>query len=161
MNPFLSQGSTELSVLPLTSTGKLWKVPLNCKQCRILRVIVENQYSAKYSYVDPLLSVTPQETKKWKQLLTNISVLDFVFDWFLFPLRRNLEYYDACQSERLKSCDPDTGPTAGELTIKIPKDVYSSSSHRGWIYTHIHYNNYTNTCSLYIVDYKLFIFCIL
>ena len=58
------QGSTELTLLPLTSSGKLWKVTLNCKQSRILRVTVENQYSAKYSYVDPLLSVCPPETKK-------------------------------------------------------------------------------------------------
>ena len=61
----ISQGTTELEVLPLTGTGKLSKVSLNCKQSRIIQVTVETQYSAKYSYVDPLLSVCPPETKKW------------------------------------------------------------------------------------------------
>ncbi len=45
--------------------------------------------------------------------------------------RRNLEYYDHAHQEKLWSCDPDSGPTAGELTIKIPKDVYSTPGLRG------------------------------
>ncbi len=47
------------------------------------------------------------------------------------PHRRNLEYYDHAHQEKLWSCDPDSGPTAGELTIKIPKDVYSTPGLRG------------------------------
>jgi hypothetical protein len=30
------RGHTILSILPTTSTNKIWKLPLNCKQCRIL-----------------------------------------------------------------------------------------------------------------------------
>ena len=33
------QGCTELTVLPLTNTGKMWRLPLNCKQCRILLIV--------------------------------------------------------------------------------------------------------------------------
>ena len=58
------QGNTELTVLPLTPTGKLWRLYLNCKQCRILRVLVNGKLSANYSYVDPTLSICPPDTKK-------------------------------------------------------------------------------------------------
>ena len=39
--------------------------------------------------------------------------------------RRNLEYYDMCHSEKVRSCDSDCGVNSGELTIKIPKETYS------------------------------------
>ena len=41
--------------------------------------------------------------------------------------RRNLEYYDTCHNEKVRSCDSDSAPNQGELTIKIPKDTYSVS----------------------------------
>ncbi len=62
--PLLVQANTELRVLPLTSTGKLWKVNLNCKQCRILGITVNGQHVANYSYADATLRVTPLESKK-------------------------------------------------------------------------------------------------
>ncbi len=49
----------------------------------------------------------------------------------LHTCRRNLEYYDHAHQEKLWSCDPDSAHTAGELTIKIPKDVYSTAGLRG------------------------------
>jgi transcription initiation factor TFIID subunit 2 len=96
-------GSTELTVLPLTNTGKLWRLPLNCKQCRILRVTVNGSHKANNSYVDPTLSICPPETKK-----------------------RNLEYYDTCHYDAIQSCDSDCSSSAGELIIKIPKAAYDS-----------------------------------
>ena len=62
--PLLVQANTELTVLPLTSTGKVWKVNLNCKQCRILGITVNGQHVANYSYADATLRVTPLESKK-------------------------------------------------------------------------------------------------
>lgn len=60
------QGYTELTVLPLTNTGKLWRLPLNCcgRQCRILRVTVNSSHNANYSYSDPALCICPPDTKK-------------------------------------------------------------------------------------------------
>ena len=62
--PLLVQANTELTVLPLTSTGKVWKVNLNCKQCRILGITVNGQHVANYSYADATLRITPLESKK-------------------------------------------------------------------------------------------------
>ena len=61
----LLQANTELTLLPLTSTGKVWKVNLNCKQCRILGITVNGQHVANYSYADATLRITPLESKKW------------------------------------------------------------------------------------------------
>ena len=54
---------TELTLTPVTSTGKLWKLHLNCKQCRILRITV-NSVKANYSYMDPTLMFCPPDSKK-------------------------------------------------------------------------------------------------
>lgn len=43
--------------------------------------------------------------------------------WFC---RRNLEYYDTCHNEKVRLCDSDCTANSGELTIKIPKDTYST-----------------------------------
>ena len=45
----------------------------------------------------------------------------------VFPLcRRNLEYYDMCHHEKVRQCDSDCIANSGELTVKIPKDTYST-----------------------------------
>ena len=58
------QGSCDFTILPLTGTGKLWKLCLNCKQCRILRITVNDALKANYSYMDPTLCICPQDSKK-------------------------------------------------------------------------------------------------
>ena len=40
--------------------------------------------------------------------------------------RRNLEYYDMCHNEKVRLCDSDCTANSGELTVKIPKDTYST-----------------------------------
>lgn len=102
-------GCTELSVLPLTSTGRLWRLTLNCKQCRILHVTVNGVHSANFSYADPLLSVCPPDSKK-----------------------RSLEFFVACHQEAVRSCDNECVATGGELIVKIPKDVYSTPGLNDW-----------------------------
>ncbi|XP_019854461.1 PREDICTED: transcription initiation factor TFIID subunit 2-like [Amphimedon queenslandica] len=97
------RGSTELTVLPTTATNKLYKLPLNCKQCRILKVTINESRKGNFTYVDPTLSICPPDTKK-----------------------RNLEYYSTCLTDAIKSCDYREGN--GELVIKIPRDVYSIES---------------------------------
>ncbi|KAL5486751.1 hypothetical protein EMCRGX_G019270 [Ephydatia muelleri] len=92
-------GSTELTILPLVA--KLTKLSLNCKQCRILSITIDGIYSnVDYSYVDPTLAVCAPESKK-----------------------RNLDYFDLCHYDCIQSCDSDLQATAGELVIKIPRDV--------------------------------------
>ena len=46
--------------------------------------------------------------------------------------RRNLEYFDSCHGEKVRSCDSDCTSSAGELIVKIPKDTYSSSNWGEW-----------------------------
>ena len=41
-------------------------------------------------------------------------------------VRRNLEYYDSCHYDTVQSVDSDSGASAGELVIKIPKSAYDS-----------------------------------
>ena len=43
--------------------------------------------------------------------------------------RRNLEFFDSCHIAKIKSCDSDCTSNAGELIVKIPKDVYNNV---GW-----------------------------
>lgn len=97
-------GSTELTILPLVT--RLTKLTLNCKQCRILSITIDGAYSnVDYSYVDPTLAVCAPESKK-----------------------RNLDYFDLFHYESVQSCDSDMLSTAGELVIKIPRDVLDSFS---------------------------------
>eukprot|EP00731_Ephydatia_muelleri_P018688 Em0011g728a len=106
-------GSTELTILPLVA--KLTKLSLNCKQCRILSITIDGIYSnVDYSYVDPTLAVCAPESKK-----------------------RNLDYFDLCHYDCIQSCDSDLQATAGELVIKIPRDVLDnlawSGVVQGWV----------------------------
>lgn len=98
------QGWTELTVEPQTSSGRLLRVSLNCKQCRILKVSVNGVRAQNYSYIDPMLSICPQESEK-----------------------RNLEYFDACHFEGVASCDIEWSLGNGELIIKVPKEISDST----------------------------------
>lgn len=105
----LSQGCTELTIIPLTPNGKIWKLPLNCKQCRIFLTVARmwnllhvhvysciipapwlQQYSgilritvngrkANFTYVDPTLCICPPDTKKWVTVHVHVCVYNV---WF-------------------------------------------------------------------------------
>ena len=49
--------------------------------------------------------------------------------FFVCPFRRNLEFFDSCHNAKVRSCDTDCTANAGELIVKIPRDVYSTI---GW-----------------------------
>lgn len=97
------RGYTELTIEPTTPNNKIWKLPLNCKQCRILSVTINSTRKGDFTYVDPTLCICPPDTKK-----------------------RNLEYYRSCHSDAIWSCDSDASNN-GELIIKIPRNTYDLS----------------------------------
>ena len=74
-----TQGTTELTLQPLSGTGKVWKINLNCKQCRVLHISVNDVHTASFSYADATLRVTPVDSKKY----VTLSVPSFIWlDWF-------------------------------------------------------------------------------
>ena len=66
-----TQGTTELTLQPLSGTGKVWKINLNCKQCRVLHISVNEAHTASFSYADATLRVTPADSKKYVTLPTS------------------------------------------------------------------------------------------
>jgi hypothetical protein len=56
-----SQGFVELTVVPLRDN--LRHVKLNAKQCRIYRVILNDDYEAHFQYFDPFLDVCQSDTE--------------------------------------------------------------------------------------------------
>jgi transcription initiation factor TFIID subunit 2 len=54
-------GFVELTVVPLRDN--LRHVKLNAKQCRIYRVILNDDYEAHFQYFDPFLDVCQSDTE--------------------------------------------------------------------------------------------------
>ena len=52
-----------------------------------------------------------------------VSVLLPLTPYFL-PVRRSLEFYDACLYEAVMACDSDRVLAGGELIVRIPRDAY-------------------------------------
>jgi transcription initiation factor TFIID subunit 2 len=94
-------GTTELTLQPLSGTGKIWKLNLNCKQCRVLHITVNDIFPASFSYADATLRITSVDSK-----------------------RRNADFYDASLYEAVMSCDGDCVSGGGELIVRVPRDVY-------------------------------------
>nr|XP_032810604.1 transcription initiation factor TFIID subunit 2 [Petromyzon marinus] len=88
-------GHVELTLFPTTAT--LNKIRLNCKQCRIYRVRV-NDKEAAFMYNDPTLEVCHQENKQ-----------------------RNLNFFSNAYAASVQAVEPDYGN--GELLIKVPSDL--------------------------------------
>lgn len=55
------QGFVELTVVPLRDNLRVIK--LNAKQCRIYRVILNDDYEAHFQYFDPFLDVCQSDTE--------------------------------------------------------------------------------------------------
>lgn len=53
----------ELTVVPLRDN--LRAIKLNAKQCRIYRVILNDQFEANFHYFDPFLDVCQQDTETY------------------------------------------------------------------------------------------------
>ncbi|XP_001664244.2 transcription initiation factor TFIID subunit 2 [Aedes aegypti] len=86
-------GFVELTIVPVKETLKV--IRLNCRQCRIYRVILNDSYEATFHYFDPFLDICQGEIKN-----------------------KSLEFFSKCHLEAAKKTDADHN--AGELAIVVP-----------------------------------------
>uniref|UniRef100_A0A8D8N598 Transcription initiation factor TFIID subunit 2 n=5 Tax=Culex pipiens TaxID=7175 RepID=A0A8D8N598_CULPI len=88
-------GFVELTIVPVKETLKI--IRLNCRQCRIYRVILNDSYEATFHYFDPFLDICQDNKTK------------------------SLEVFSKCHLEMAKKTDPDNN--AGELVIVVPEQA--------------------------------------
>lgn len=89
-------GFVELTIVPVKETLKI--IRLNCRQCRIYRVILNDSYEATFHYFDPFLDICQGEIKN-----------------------KSLEVFSKCHLEAAKKTDSDHN--AGELVIVVPEQA--------------------------------------
>jgi transcription initiation factor TFIID subunit 2 len=89
-------GFVELTVVPLRDN--LRHVKLNAKQCRIYRVILNDDYEAHFQYFDPFLDVCQSDTET-----------------------RSLDTFSTHHLNASLKVDPDNN--AGELVVTIPPEA--------------------------------------
>lgn len=89
-------GFVELTLI-LTKGDVRW-VRINCKQCRVYRVRINDQCEAPYHYNDPTLDICQGETKQ-----------------------RDLDFFSSSHAAAVASVDPGLGN--GELSIRIPTEA--------------------------------------
>ncbi|XP_023226768.1 transcription initiation factor TFIID subunit 2-like [Centruroides sculpturatus] len=53
---------TELTIIP--SRNDLHRIKLNCKQCRIYKICINDLFEASFTYNDPTLEICQGETKQ-------------------------------------------------------------------------------------------------
>ncbi|OWA54791.1 Transcription initiation factor TFIID subunit 2 [Hypsibius exemplaris] len=92
-------GYTELQLRLLQPDVR--EIHLNCKQCKVFRVTINDETEAEYSLVDPMLDICQTETKK-----------------------RNLDFLSNCHAVAVKAVNADRA--GGELKITLP-DYFPSS----------------------------------
>ncbi|XP_065577950.1 transcription initiation factor TFIID subunit 2-like isoform X2 [Artemia franciscana] len=90
-------GYTELHLVP-TSDAQFRIISLNCKQCRVYKVVINDNFEAQFQYFDPTLEVCQLDFKK-----------------------RSAEDFSASHQTALRLVDPDNN--AGELKIRIPPEA--------------------------------------
>ena len=56
-------GFVEISLLP--SKESLKHIRLNAKQCKVYRVVLNNQIEAPFQYCDPMLEIVDKDSKPW------------------------------------------------------------------------------------------------
>ena len=58
------------------------------------------------------------------QLICALCVCSTPTNTSYLPVRRSLEFYDACLYEAVMACDSDCVLGGGELIVRIPRDAY-------------------------------------
>lgn len=89
-------GCVELTVVPLRDSLRIIKI--NAKQCRIYKVLLNDQYEAHFQYFDPFLDICQSDTET-----------------------RSLEQYSQYHLSASTKTDPDN--CAGELVVIIPPEA--------------------------------------
>ncbi|KAH1000394.1 hypothetical protein HUJ04_000304 [Dendroctonus ponderosae] len=89
-------GFAELTVVPIRDTLRVIKI--NAKQCRVYKVLLNDQYEAHFQYFDPFLDVCQSDNDT-----------------------RSLEQFSQYHLTAALKTDPDS--SAGELVITIPPEA--------------------------------------
>ncbi|XP_049513060.1 LOW QUALITY PROTEIN: transcription initiation factor TFIID subunit 2-like [Dermacentor silvarum] len=89
-------GFVELTLFP-TKSDLRW-IRINCKQSRVYRVRVNDQFECAFQYNDPTLDVCPGENKV-----------------------RNIDTFSAAHMAAVKHVDPGYGN--GEISVRIPSEA--------------------------------------
>lgn len=89
-------GFVELTMVPIRDNLRI--IRLNAKQCRIYRVILNDEYEAHFQYFDPFLDVCQPDTET-----------------------RSLDAYSQYHLAAALKVDPDNN--SGELVVTIPPDA--------------------------------------
>ncbi|XP_077546800.1 transcription initiation factor TFIID subunit 2-like [Haemaphysalis longicornis] len=89
-------GFVELTLIP-TKPDLRW-IRINCKQSRVYRIRINDQFECTFQYNDPTLDVCPGDNKQ-----------------------RNIDTFSAAHMAAVKSVDPGYGN--GELSVRIPSEA--------------------------------------
>lgn len=91
-------GVTQLEILPQKSSLKTIK--LNCKQCKVFQIMINDFYECQFDYCDPTLEICTKDNK-----------------------HRNLDTFTKNHSDAVGSTDPEKN--LGEIIVHIPTQLYS------------------------------------
>uniref|UniRef100_A0AAG5D466 Transcription initiation factor TFIID subunit 2 n=1 Tax=Anopheles atroparvus TaxID=41427 RepID=A0AAG5D466_ANOAO len=89
-------GFVELTIVP--TSDWLPVIRLNCRQCRIYRVILNDSYEADIHYFDPFQDICQEEKKN-----------------------KTLEFFSKCHLDVARKTDPDLNK--GELAVVVPPEA--------------------------------------
>uniref|UniRef100_A0A131YVQ6 Transcription initiation factor TFIID subunit 2 n=1 Tax=Rhipicephalus appendiculatus TaxID=34631 RepID=A0A131YVQ6_RHIAP len=89
-------GFVELTLFP-TKSDLRW-IRINCKQSRVYRIRINDQFECAFQYNDPTLDICPGENKL-----------------------RNIDTFSAAHMAAVKSVDPGYGN--GEISVRIPSEA--------------------------------------
>ncbi|XP_053673216.1 transcription initiation factor TFIID subunit 2 [Anopheles nili] len=89
-------GFVELTIVP--TSDWLPVIRLNCRQCRIYRIIIDDSYEAGMHYFDPFQDICQGETKN-----------------------KSLEFFSKSHLDVARQTDPDQNK--GELVIVVPEEA--------------------------------------
>lgn len=90
-------GFAELTLIP-TKSDVRW-IRINCKQCRVYRVRINDQVECAFQYNDPTLEICHNEGKQ-----------------------RNVDTFSAAHVSAVASVDPGYGN--GEVSVKVPSEAF-------------------------------------
>lgn len=91
-------GVTQLQILP--QKVDLRTIKLNCKQCKIFQIIINNFIECQFDYCDPTLEICPKDNKL-----------------------RNLDTFTKRHHDAVGSTDPEKN--LGEIIVHIPTQLYN------------------------------------
>ncbi|XP_074642286.1 transcription initiation factor TFIID subunit 2-like isoform X2 [Tubulanus polymorphus] len=106
-------GYVEMQLHPMKTD--LRRIKINCKQCRIYRISINDFKVEQFLYNDPALEICQGDIKQ-----------------------RNLDFFESCHATAVSTVDPNK--TNGEITIRIPPDVFPCISGLGTLRVNIEFS---------------------